>query len=74
MSLVDILPGVGWILWGPQLEPSALSQKTMLNYGANAELTSKTMGRFKVRAKLYPIILRLYYFSMTGMLSETEFS
>lgn len=44
MSLVDILPGVGWILWGPQLEPSALSQKTMLNYGANAELTSKSMG------------------------------
>lgn len=74
MSLVDILPGVGWILWGPQLEPSALSQKTMLNYGANAELTSKSMGRFKVRAKLYPTILRLYYFSMTGMLSETEFS
>lgn len=74
MSLVDILPGVGWILWGPQLEPSALSQKTMLNYGANAELTSKSMGHFKVRAKLYPIILRLYYFSMTGMLSETEFS
>lgn len=73
MSLVDILPGVGWILWGPQLETSALSQKTMLNYGANAELTSKSMGHFKVRAKVYPT-LRLYYFSMAGLLSETEFS
>lgn len=71
MNLVDILPGVGWILtWGPQLEPSALSQKTC--FGTNTELTSKSMGHFKVRAKLFPT-LRLYYFSMTGMLSETEF-
>lgn len=55
MSLVDILPGVGWILmWGPQLEPGASSQRTC--FGANTELTSKSMGHFKVRAKLYPTL------------------
>lgn len=55
MSLVDILPGVCWILmWGPQLEPSALTQRTF--FSASAELTSKSMEHFKVRAKLYPTL------------------